>query len=405
MVRGKKNFLPPAVLLLGFGVMFLISEDSKARHVKHRIQDFEVHEDSTQGTLANGSVAGGDHGDEEVPELDEDQGSVQDEKDESDEGGEDEEPVSKSNPLQTQDNAEPRIKDNEEEPPAEEMNELQLDETPKPTEEGKEEDEDASSDSDNDESRVQPSTGTQTPSQQKKGLAPPKRGRRGKAKKIANKYKDQDAEDRLAAQQLIGAAAGLEKAKADAAAKAAREAELAFQKERRRAQHQKTQKETAEHEEIRKLMLEQGEDMLDEGEEEKMMALDTLVGMTLKGDEILEAIPVCAPWAAMGRYKYKAKIQPGTQKKGKAVKEIVGKWVGDAGEKAKIDEKSEDTERMWPREVELLKGWKVEEITNTVPVGKVRVMMAGGSAGAQGKGGTSKGTGKGGRGGQGSKKR
>ena len=152
-------------------------------------------------------------------------------------------------------------------------------------------------------------------------------------------------------------------------------------------------------------MLEQGEDILDEGEEEKMTALDALVGMPLKGDEILEAIPVCAPWAAMGRYKYKVKIQPGTQKKAKAVKEIVGKWVGDAGGKAKMDEKSEDTERMWPREVELLKGWKVEEITNTVPVGKVRVMMAGGSAGAQGKGGPSKSTGKGGRGGKGSKKR
>jgi nuclear export mediator factor NEMF len=55
---------------------------------------------------------------------------------------------------------------------------------------------------------------------------------------------------------------------------------------------------------------------------------------------------------------------------------------------------------MWPREVELLKGWKVEEITNTVPVGKVRVMMAGGSAGAaagkgqqnKGKGGSGKGS-------------
>jgi hypothetical protein len=247
------------------------------------------------------------------------------------------------------------------------------------------------------------SSGVQTPSKKgvaKKGPAPLKRGKKGKAKKIATKYKDQDEEDRLAAQQLIGAAAGIEKAEAEAMAKAAREAELAFQKERRRAQHQRTQKETAEHEEIRRLMLEEGQDVLDEGEEEKMTSFEALVGMPLKGDEILEAIPVCAPWAAMGKYKYKAKLQPGAQKKGKAVKDILGRWVGDMTMKGKLDESSTDTERMWPREVELLKGWKVEEVTNTVPVSKVRVMMAGGSAG----GSASKGSQNKGRGGKGSKK-
>ena len=39
MVQGHKNFLPPAQLLLGFGIMFKISEESKARHLKHRIQE------------------------------------------------------------------------------------------------------------------------------------------------------------------------------------------------------------------------------------------------------------------------------------------------------------------------------------------------------------------------------
>ena len=140
------------------------------------------------------------------------------------------------------------------------------------------------------------------------------------------------------------------------------------------------------------MMLEEGQEVLDEGEEEKMTSFEALVGMPLKGDEILEAIPVCAPWAAMAKFKYKAKLQPGAQKKGKAIKEILGRWVADTGAKGKVDETSTDSERMWPREVELLKGWKVEEITNTVPVGKVRVMMAGGSAGAAaGKGQQNKG--------------
>jgi predicted ribosome quality control (RQC) complex YloA/Tae2 family protein len=42
MINGKKNFLPPAQLLLGFAVAFQISDDSKANHHKHRIQDADV---------------------------------------------------------------------------------------------------------------------------------------------------------------------------------------------------------------------------------------------------------------------------------------------------------------------------------------------------------------------------
>ncbi|KAI4132411.1 MAG: hypothetical protein LQ347_002596, partial [Umbilicaria vellea] len=39
VIKGSKNFLPPAQLLLGFAVLFHISDESKARHLKHRLQD------------------------------------------------------------------------------------------------------------------------------------------------------------------------------------------------------------------------------------------------------------------------------------------------------------------------------------------------------------------------------
>jgi len=232
----------------------------------------------------------------------------------------------------------------------------------------------------------------------KKGPAPLPRGKRAKAKRIASKYKDQDEEDRLAAQALIGSTVGREKAAAETAVKAKREAELTFQKERRRAQHQRTLKETAEHEEVRKLMLDEGIEMLDDAEAQKATSLDIFVGTPLPGDEIIDAIPVCAPWNAMGKYKYKVKLQPGPVKKGKAVKEVLGRWVAaaDSAAKAKvIDTESRDPERMWPREVELIRGWKAEECINVVPVGKVRVMMAGGAAGASAPKGAPKGKGKG----------
>ena len=392
MVHGRKNFLPPAQLILGFGVLFLISEESKARHVRHRLRDDPAGDSIEDDVTAEGSAM------EDVPELDDDHDSGE----ENDPDAADEGPESRANPLQTLPEVELDILDSDDELVlTKEVEELGI----KEDKGSQPEIEDDASESDELTSE-QPTTGTQihSPGQQgQKGPAPAKRGKRGKAKKIAQKYKDQDEEDRLAAQQLIGAAAGLERAEAESKAKAAREAELAFQKERRRAQHQKTQKETAEHEEIRKTMMEEGADVLDEGEEEKMTSLDGLVGTPLPGDEILEAIPMCAPWSAMNKCKYKVKLQPGTVKKGKAVKEIMAKWVGDVSQKGKVDESSADVERMWPREIELLKGWKVEEVTGTICVGKVRVVTSGGMAGGGGAD-RGKGGGKGGRGGKGSKK-
>lgn len=394
-VRGQKHFLPPAILLLGFGVVFLISEESKAHHIKHRVQNDVQAEEKPDIVMQDG----------ENRNLEEDGAPDTDTESEklAREDSDVEEDNSTASALQDQPTDGPIIFDDGEDP-GKEMSQLQIGDNLSINEDPNTVENDSISESDNESSQAP--TGTQTPSQQsnaKKVPAPHKRGKRGKAKKIATKYKNQDEEDRLAAQQLIGAAAGQEKAEAEAQAKAAREAELAFQKERRRAQHQRTQAETAEHEAARQKVFSQGPEIFDDGEDEKMFALDSLVGTPHKDDEILEAIPVCAPWAAMGKYKYKAKLQPGTQKKGKATKEIIGRWMFDAGVKGKIDEKSEDVEKMWPKEVELIKGWKVEEVTNTIPVGKVRVMIAGGSSGGSGAGGKGQQQSKG-RSGKGSKK-
>jgi len=80
-------------------------------------------------------------------------------------------------------------------------------------------------------------------------------------------------------------------------------------------------------------------------------------------------------------------------KKGKAVKEIVEFWRTASTKKGVVDEKSQDKEKMWPREAELIKGLRHEEMINVVPVSKVRVMLSGG-AGGSGGGGGDKGKGK-----------
>lgn len=425
MVRGEKNFLPPAPLLLGFALLFKISEESKAKHVKHRLHgDYDL--SAVRGSESEGRGQA-DEGQRQPPEADSDSDS---------ESGDDEGEAQqqRSNPLQPtaakedeeEDEAEAEDEQDESadetakyhEPPSHKLASLQVaDQEPRPTvpevdasanDEGSGEELSSPRPSAATPSRAGTPSTTSQPQGQKKGQQ--KRGQRGKAKKMAAKYKDQDEEDRALMESLIGTAAGRQRAEAEAAAKAAREAEAAAAHERRQRQQERATRETAEHEEMRRVMMDEGVDVLDDAEAAEATPLDALVGTPLPGDEIVEVVAVCAPWAALGRYKYRAKLQPGAQKKGKAVREVVERWKAGAARKGAVDETARDAERMWPREVELIKALKPEEALNCVPVGKVRVMMAGGSGGGGGGGGGKGGKGGGqvkggGRGGRGSKKK
>jgi predicted ribosome quality control (RQC) complex YloA/Tae2 family protein len=415
MVRGKKNFLPPAQLILGFGLMFKISDQSKAKHVKHRLHD------SPRSAVVSSAPAPAKvkNESEKIVQV-QDTSDHGDESTDEDQDQDDNQP--RANPLQSLgNNGEDEDEDEDEDDesakevdtaPAADVSspstpgvQLYKSATDAPSktenieaEEVAEEDEQVESEGATSSTKPpgQPSSKASTTGTEKKGQ--PKRGQRGKAKKMA-KYKDQDDEDRAAIEAIIGSAVGRQRAEEEAKAKAQRELDLQAQKERRRAQHQRQQKETAEHEEVRRLMLDEGVEMLDEDEAERTTLLDSLVGTPLVGDEILEVIPVCAPWNAMAKIKFKAKMQPGPVKKGKAIKEVFERWRVAAGKKGTVDEQSQDTERMWPREVELIKGIKPEDVINCVPVSKVKIMMpGGGSAGGVGRAGSGggKGGGKGG---------
>lgn len=68
------------------------------------------------------------------------------------------------------------------------------------------------------------------------------------------------------------------------------------------------------------------------------------------GDIISDAVPVCAPWSALTRYKYKVKLIPGSTKKGKAARSIIGGFLSTP--------MGEDIDKMSPREKELLMSLK-----------------------------------------------
>lgn len=477
VVRGKKNFLPPVQLLLGFAVVFQISDESKANHVKHRLQNTgsrpETPELTDGETIAESSIAGDadrgeDESDDDFPDADagpapraegENQAATNDaerevsvsndefpdashdDRHDDDRDHEDDEDNNyrHQNPLQSSGNAEIAQHDEEDEESEDDENAEEdgnqhtaesLDEastarqhdvddtastvTPGPSggsEIAAEDNEMTGEDRQHDrpltnkERKAQNRVENGKPAEQ--NAKPSKqhlKGKKGKARAKAAKYAryaNQDEEDREIALKLLGSkdAKGKQESEAKAAPPKAETAEEA--RARRKAQHDRAQREGLQAEEMRRLALEDVVDGLDEDTAAVLSNLDSLVGTPLPGDEILEAIPVCAPWTALSKYKYKIKMQPGQQKKGKAVREILGKWIKDGSDTKKIDHQSQDTERIWPREAELIKGWKDAEVVGIIPVKQVRVMMSGGSA-DKGKGGRG---GKSGRGGKGSKRR
>ncbi|QKX58830.1 uncharacterized protein TRUGW13939_05958 [Talaromyces rugulosus] len=439
-IKGEKNFLAPAQPILGFAVLFQISKESISNHRKHRLDGPSSVEETGAVISDTQEVETGGRSD-----ASEDVAEMEDEEDEA---------VHEAVGAATESKANP----DKEDPTSDvENGEEEEEETPRAnplqtaTNKGAsrdEEDTDDDDDDDDDEDKVTETTtdtpteipgkqnkpntarsNTPTPSQissTKQTATNTTRGKKGKAKKAAQKYAHQDEEDRELALRLLGSNANANKAAEAAAAKAKQEADLEAQRRRRRAQHERA----AQAERKRQEQLQQngeegggGGGGVDDEEEtakyeaEDMSWLPALVGTPLPEDEVLAALPVAAPWPALARFKYRAKLQPGNVKKGKAIKEILGHWIIEAGgspdggktaKKVIADDVAEGmeratAERMRAHEAGLLKGWRDVEVMNTLPVGKVRI-VSGGSATAGGGGGGGKGGGnKGGGGAKGDK--
>ena len=58
--------------------------------------------------------------------------------------------------------------------------------------------------------------------------------------------------------------------------------------------------------------------------------IDKLTGIPKANDMIIGIVPMCAPYSAISTYKYKVKIQPGTLKRGRAMKLIKSLFLAQA---------------------------------------------------------------------------
>lgn len=473
-ITGQKNFLAPAQLLLGFGIIFRVSEESKARHQKHRIQDNDNANPQETAHLDemladSGETGAVQHDDGEIREGEEEDQSKSSDEDFEDENEHTEEPV---NTFEDAGHSE-----GEDEDGHAHYNPLQptvrqqtvLGESPLPTadtdsessdndgtgktvsisrtegDNGRGKDDRESSDNgesdsgkgvrhlsakqrrlmrkgvhpDSSENIAKTST-TVNPSQDSHALTqvgggrlnPTQvRGKKGKRNKIKTKYADQDEEDRNLAMGLLGSSTAQARLEEDQTTKASKEAELAAVKDRQRKQHALAAEKGKGAEKQRLLDFEKAAGTFDEDEPEHGEDIEAFVGVPLAGDEILDALVVCGPWDAIGsRCRWRAKLQPGSLKKGKAVKEILGAWIAALGawenkkHYASEEENAQMTEehKMRRREAELIRAVREPEVIGVIPVGKVRVTM-GAIDGSKGKrGGT---TSRGRRGGKGSKRR
>jgi uncharacterized membrane protein YgcG len=425
-VKGEKNFLAPSQLVLGFAVLWQISQDSVKNH-KQLFETGDIPVESLDADVKEAAETEHEtvtdvapveeatttaHGEAPRQENNEDEDDEDAEEDEEDQ-------TPARNPLQRGDSELPaqhspksdpesEAEDDDEDKEDAELESVQEEQAAEATEET------SSAQLTSRERQQGKPTNRPGEAEPTAPRIPPTRGKKAKYKRAAAKYAQQDDEERELALHLLGSNKGkAAKAAKAAEAKAQREREAEAQKARRRAQHERA----AEAERKRQALFEEGGDDYNEetaaAEAADLSWLPALVGTPSPGDEIVGAIAVCAPWAALGRYKYKVKLQPGAVKKGKAVKEIVGRWVSETTTGKVKKEFAEDVgisrveaERLRAREGELIKGWKETEIINTMPVGKVRIMTpgsgGGGGGGDKGKGGGGKGgKGGGGRGGGG----
>ncbi|KNG89470.1 hypothetical protein ANOM_002254 [Aspergillus nomiae NRRL 13137] len=449
LVKGEKNFLAPSQLVLGFGVTFQISKDSLKNHKTHFVDEPAAAESPAAGSheQAGGSTqrseqqqeTGEAHKPSEEPkkQAEEQSSDSENEQDNADslparnplQRGPSESPhteVAQKGEKDTGSDAEDVTDKPEEQADALDEEEAEAASDDAPAEDGSAPVEEESEHQLSATARQSPRKGKSPDSSEAGQQAPgknstakatnakhapaPTRGKKGKAKKAAAKYAEQDDEDRELALRLLGANKGkASKAAAAAEAKENREKEAEAQRKRRQAQHERA----AEAERRRQALLEEGGDDYDEetaaAEAADLEWIPALIGTPRPEDEILAAIPVCAPWASLSRYRYKVKLQPGTVKKGKAVKEILGRWVAETTTgKVKKEYAEEagislaDAEKLRAREGDVIKAWKETEIINSVPVGKVRIMLGAGGGDGKGKG---KGGGSGNKGGKGGKKK
>ncbi|ESO87754.1 hypothetical protein LOTGIDRAFT_127397 [Lottia gigantea] len=415
MIRGKKNYLPPSYLIYGFGILFKLEEGSVERHKGERkvrtledddsasivdsVADSEA-EDIDINSDDSGSEDEGE-GQEKV-KVDEGEGQEKVKVDEAIADVKTEESDKRGITVNDESSKETTIEEEEDTSSEEEEPESSFPDTAinlqhvkgqnvssnvsstsaisehddtviyldkseicyRDMKKGK-----TTEDSDDQKPKQQQQQQDENVKQNKinkeEPQQPPKRGQKSKLKKIKEKYGDQDEEERQLRMGILQSDGHKKEPKRKG--KKAKELQQKQNQLKRLGKSdlpiidssiQKTQEVSI----YQVLNLYSPYD--EKGDEDvpqqlgDLQVMESLTGLPLPEDEILYAVPMCAPYNCLSNYKYKVKVLPGNTKRGKATKTALSMFVND--------------KTALSREKDLMKILKDVDISRNLP-GKVKL--------------------------------
>ena len=333
MIRGKKNFLPPATLIMGFGFLFKLEDSSVERHRGERkirgleeesiasdVQSVtELIEDDVEINIEEGDSEDEseqvEEGNSEAPEKLE---SIEEEKEHETSTVKEETPDSETESSSDIDEKEEtddvvsEFPDTDVKIGLDRLGSVEIkvkaeNEDLKPIEVATDKTKGNNKKANGKFSNTQGTRDHQKNKQnQKESVEEAKksenvRGKKGKMKKIKEKYKDQDDEERELRMQLLQSQG---KGKENKNKKQNKKGlEQLYGKPKEKRPPPKPRAENPEHP--------------NQNEEEKVAVndetdmLDSLTGIPHEEDELLFVVPVCAPYSTLTNYKYKVKLTPG----------------------------------------------------------------------------------------------
>jgi len=153
--------------------------------------------------------------------------------------------------------------------------------------------------------------------QQEKAAKPMNKRQKHKLEKIRKKYKDQDEEERKIRMELLHGPA-----EAKNKSKTIEESTPTIKEKPKVTPVESTSEEKSEKEAQMPIEDDQAveEEQALENIQDELAIIDALTCAPSTDDGVLFVLPVCGPYSAMQKFKYKVKVTPGTGKRGKAVK-------------------------------------------------------------------------------------
>lgn len=382
MIRGKKNYLPPASLIMGFGFMFKLDDESIENHLNERCERSETESEYAVSEISEDLTI-----EENKSEISEETNEVE----QSDDEGDNKSTSSESDEQSGDNDTECKISDNEEKSDSvqpeneivfpdteiklnvlsESGSSLKSKECSKDTESGvviQEHKKKASK-----KQNICDYKNQQNVTKEKNNFY--KRGHKGKMKKIKEKYRYQDEEERELRMKILASAG---QSKEDKKNKNKKQRDPVVQ-----SKPSKNPKdllhfiEKSEDSTILEVKTEEkpsnvqgaiknnqeneaSDDEIDEETQisDEIKLLNSLTGCPNSADTLLFAVPVCGPYSSLLSYKYKVKIIPGSNRRGKAAKTALQLF---------LHEKSATS-----REKDLLRSVKDQDISRNLP-GKIKI--------------------------------